>query len=210
MQRKEQPVYPRRAPNVRAFRHALAWAAARSLTSPRYRAIPIFATGTGLRPEEWIALERGDVDRERGVVHVRRRFSGGELKQGGKNRRQRPRGSAPGSRARGARRDAAADRHAAAVPVGARRLHRPRAVPSPRMGAGARAAGLAGRGPYTMRHRFATWAIEDASIPLAQLAVVMGTSIRELEDTYHRWLRRTDDQLRAALDLYDAREAGVG
>ena len=33
----------------------------------------------------------------------------------------------------------------------------------------------------------------------------MGTSIRELEDTYHRWLRRTDDQLRAAFDAYDVR-----
>ena len=35
-----------------------------------------------------------------------------------------------------------------------------------------------------MRHTFATWAIEDGSIPLPQLAVIMGTSIRELEDTY--------------------------
>ena len=32
----------------------------------------------------------------------------------------------------------------------------------------------------------------------------MGTSIRELEDTYFRWLRRTDEQLRAAFDAYDA------
>jgi len=55
-----------------------------------------------------------------------------------------------------------------------------------------------------MRQTFATWAIEDGPIPLAQLATIMGTSIRELEDTYHRWLRRTDDQLRAALDAYDS------
>lgn len=40
--------------------------------------------------------------------------------------------------------------------------------------------------------------------PLAQLATIMGTSIRELEDTYHRWLRRTDEQLRVAFDAYDA------
>jgi len=39
---------------------------------------------------------------------------------------------------------------------------------------------------------------------------VIGTSIRELEDTYFRWLRRTDDQLRAAFDAYDkAASAGV-
>jgi hypothetical protein len=50
-----------------------------------------------------------------------------------------------------------------------------------------------------MWHSFATWAIEDGRIPLAQLATI----IRELEDTYHRWLRRTDEQLRAALDASD-------
>jgi hypothetical protein len=32
----------------------------------------------------------------------------------------------------------------------------------------------------------------------------MGTSIRELEDTYHRWLQRTDERLLAAFDTYDA------
>jgi hypothetical protein len=40
----------------------------------------------------------------------------------------------------------------------------------------------------------------------------MGTSIRELEDTYHRWLTRTDDRLLAAYDTYDhkAAEAAEG
>jgi hypothetical protein len=53
-----------------------------------------------------------------------------------------------------------------------------------------------------MRHTFATRAIE-GGVQASDLAVVMGTSIRELEDTYFRWLRRTDDQLRKVFDEYD-------
>jgi hypothetical protein len=30
----------------------------------------------------------------------------------------------------------------------------------------------------------------------------MGTWVTQIEDTYARWLRRTDDRLRAALDAY--------
>lgn len=67
-----------------------------------------------------------------------------------------------------------------------------------------RATGLDTRGPYTMRHTFATWAIESGDVQLSYLATIMGTSVRELEDTYFRWLRRTDEQLLAAFDAYDA------
>jgi integrase len=58
-----------------------------------------------------------------------------------------------------------------------------------------------------MRHTFATWTIEDGRVPLPQLATIMGTSTRELEDTYHRWLKRTDERLLAAFDDYDAAAA---
>jgi hypothetical protein len=56
------------------------------------------------------------------------------------------------------------------------------------------------------RGSIGTWAIE-SGVQASYLAVVMGTSIRELEDTYFRWLRRTDDQFRAVFDEYDARAA---
>ncbi len=57
-----------------------------------------------------------------------------------------------------------------------------------------------------MRHTFASWAIE-SDVKLSYLAQMMGTSIREIEDTYFRWLQRTDEQLLAALDAYDTKEA---
>jgi integrase len=40
----------------------------------------LFAAATGLRPAEWIALEKRDVDRKERVVYVRRSFTRGELK----------------------------------------------------------------------------------------------------------------------------------
>jgi integrase len=69
-----------------------------------------------------------------------------------------------------------------------------------------RAAGIVHRPVKTMRHTFASWAIE-AGVELSFLARIMGTSVRELEDTYFRFLTRTDDQLRAAFDAYDLRES---
>ena len=57
----------------------------------RYTAVPLFAAATGLRPEEWTALERRDVDRAGHVVHVRRTFYRGRLKEYGKTARSRRR-----------------------------------------------------------------------------------------------------------------------
>src|SRR5881397_501137 len=47
---------------------------------PRYGPMVFFAAATGLRPAEWLALERRDVDREARVVYVRRSFTKGRLK----------------------------------------------------------------------------------------------------------------------------------
>jgi integrase len=48
--------------------------------APRYRPMVMFAAATGLRPAEWLALERRDVDRQARVVYVRRSFTKGRLK----------------------------------------------------------------------------------------------------------------------------------
>src|SRR5205814_6942969 len=47
---------------------------------PRYGPMILFAAATGLRPAEWIALEKRDVDRKERVLYVRRSFTRGELK----------------------------------------------------------------------------------------------------------------------------------
>jgi len=47
---------------------------------PRYGPMVLFAAATGLRPEEWIALEHRDVDLDTRVVYVRRAFTDGRLK----------------------------------------------------------------------------------------------------------------------------------
>ena len=62
---------------------------------------------------------------------------------------------------------------------------------------------------YDCRHTFATWAIESGDVQLWYLATIMGTSVTQLEDTYARWLTRTDDKLRAAFDAYDVRGAAI-
>jgi integrase len=72
-----------------------------------------------------------------------------------------------------------------------------------------RAAGIDHRPIKAMRHTFATWAIESGQVELSFLARIMGTSVRELEDTYFRWMTRTDEQLRAAFDAYDDRVLAV-
>lgn len=73
---------------VRAFTVVELEAIAAEL-SPMYRPLPGFATATGLRPEEWQALERRDVDRRAGVLSVRRTVSAGEITDLAKTTRSR-------------------------------------------------------------------------------------------------------------------------
>jgi integrase len=47
---------------------------------PVYGPMVIFAAATGLRPSELFGLEERDVDRDAGVVYVRRAYANGQLK----------------------------------------------------------------------------------------------------------------------------------
>jgi Phage integrase, N-terminal SAM-like domain len=80
---------PNRQPaprSVRAFTVAEIEAIAAEL-SPMYRALPAFAAATGLRPEEWQAIERRD--RAAGILSVRRTVSSGEVTDLAKTTRSR-------------------------------------------------------------------------------------------------------------------------
>jgi integrase len=59
------------------------WAQIRSvaeLLGPMFGPMVVFAAATGLRPSELFALEHGDVDRDAGVVQIRRAYANGRVK----------------------------------------------------------------------------------------------------------------------------------
>lgn len=176
----------------------------------RYRAMPIVLVGTGLRPEELLGLHRADVDRKAGLLRIERRYSGGMLKPGGKT---------PGSVRNVPLRKVVVD----ALEAMPTRIDTQILFPSPRGGyidlerfryrewtPALRAAGIEHRRVNDCRHTFATWAIESGAVELWYLAKIMGTSVVQLEDTYARWLKRTDAHLVAALNAYDAQTFAGG
>ncbi|MDQ3867023.1 MAG: tyrosine-type recombinase/integrase, partial [Actinomycetota bacterium] len=67
-----------------------------------------------------------------------------------------------------------------------------------------KAAGLAHRSPYALRHTFATFAIA-AGIGLFELSRLMGTSVEQIDRTYGHLLPDSLDRARAALDTFAAR-----
>jgi integrase len=75
-----------------------------------------------------------------------------------------------------------------------------------------RAAGLAHRPPYALRHTFAAFSIA-AGVSLYELARFMGTSVEQIDRTYGHLLPDTLERARVALDSFLAsarEEARVG
>lgn len=168
------------------------------------RALPVVVGLTGLRPEEWIALERGDIAGD--VLHVRRVYVDGQVKLYGKQTRSLRAVPTP----------AAAVEALAAMPP---RLDTRLLFPSDRGGylnlhewrrdewtPAVRAAGLAHRSPYALRHTYASFAIA-TGVSLFELARFMGTSVEQIDRTYGHLLPDSIDRTRASMNTFLAAQA---
>ena len=70
-----------------------------------------------------------------------------------------------------------------------------------------RAAGIAPRRVYDLRHTYATWSLA-AGVDLFTLSRRMGTSLAMIDATYGHLAPDADERERALLDDYDARGLG--
>lgn len=197
-----------------------------------YGVAVLFAAETGLRPEEWIALERRDLDVTGRVVTVAQAFSDGRLKDA----------KTLGSHRRVPLTQRAVDALEALPP----RLDTRLVFPAPRDGylnlgnfrrrhwhpalesggfvrcprsddhaakrigreyrcqePGCEARASAHR-IYDLRHTFASWALA-ANISMFELARFMGTSAKIIDQHYGHLVRESEDTVRAKLDAYAAR-----
>jgi integrase len=173
---------------------------------PRFAPIVVFGVETGLRPSEWAALERRHLDRGAGVVQVRRSVVDGRIKEYGKTVRSRRNVPLTG-------------RALAAVDALTARIDTPLLFPAPKGGfidldnwrrrdwrPALDAAGLdPALTPYAMRHTYASFAL-DAGVTIFELARLMGTSVKVIDDTYGHLVRGSFDRVRAALEARARRD----
>lgn len=168
---------------------------------PAFRALPIFAALTGLRPCEWIALERRDVDHKAGTVTVRREYVDGRVKLYGKTSRSLRVVPLP-------------QRASESLTGHPTRLDTPFLFPATRGGhidlqawrwrewnPALRAAEIPARVPYALRHTYASMSIA-AGVNLFEVARFMGTSVTMIEKTYGHLLPDALERTRSALDSF--------
>ncbi|HUJ55566.1 MAG TPA: tyrosine-type recombinase/integrase, partial [Gaiellaceae bacterium] len=64
-----------------------------------------------------------------------------------------------------------------------------------------KAAGIDSRGPYALRHTYATWSIA-AGVSLYELARFMGTSVEQIDKTYGHLMPDAIERTRTRLDAF--------
>jgi integrase len=196
---KRVPNPQRRAKEKRPFESWQEIEAVAAQLKPVHGPMVVFAAATGLRPSELFGLEWRDVDRQAGVVYVRRAFANGRLKQ---------------TKTRLSTR---------AVPLQAKALEAldclPRSeneilFPNPRGGridfrsfgrrhwkpAQQRAGIEPPRRLYDLRHTYATFALR-AGVPVFAVSRFMGSSIAMID---HHYGHLAHDSREHAVSLLDA------
>ncbi len=168
---------------------------------PVYGPMIRFAAATGMRPEEWCALERQDVDRAAGVARVVRTHVEGRTKQYGKTSasvREVP----LSARALAALDDVPARLDTRLVFYGPRGRHvNLRNFRRREWHPALEAAGVPPRRIYDLRSTFASQALA-AGVSVFELARIMGTSVRMIERHYGTLLQGSGDAIRGKLDVY--------
>ena len=167
---------------------------------PMYGPMVVFAAATGLRPSELFALEQRDVDRDAGVVYVRRAYANGRVKH---TKTRLSRRAVPLQAIALEALDRLPRRETA------RSCSRTRAAATSTSASSAAATGsrprsTAGieplRGLYDLRHTYATFALR-AGVPVFALSRFMGTSIAMIDRHYGHLAR---DSREHAVSLLDA------
>ena len=188
----------RRANEKRPFETWRQVEAVAARLGPVYGPMVIFAAATGLRPSELFGLEQRDVDRDAGVVYVRRAYANGRLKH---------------TKTRLSTR---------AVPLQAKALEALDRLPAsdnpilfPNMRGGRIDFRIFGRkhwrpaqtktgiepvrGLYDLRHTYAAFALR-AGIPVFAVSRFMGTSIAMIDRHYGHLANDSRDHAVALLD----------
>ena len=167
---------------------------------PVYGPLVVFAAETGLRPAEWIALERRDMTEAPpclGRADVRRRptasptgrpqvEAAGPAPTAGLSLalvKSRPRLDTP-----------------LLFPVRGR-LPRTPGLPLPRSDPRWKRQGSPKRGPYALRHTFITHALS-AGVPIFDVARYAGTSVQMIERTYGHLAKGSERHARELLAAY--------
>jgi integrase len=171
-----------------------------------YRPLPAFGAATGLRPEEWSALERRHVDRCRRLVRIEQKNVDATIIPGGKTKSS-------------VREVPLTGRALVALEALAPRLDTPLLFPAPEGGlldldnfrrrewmVAVEASGVATPARiYDLRSTFASNALA-AGVTVFELARVMGTSVRMIERHYGALLDGAHSVIASRLDAFEAKQ----